>query len=305
MNQQEKSLARILFQNKIYKSDGQAYEDLFTEVMIFLHNDFRRIKAWGNIGDRKNDGYIDNKGIYFQVYAPEDIRNSYPKAIAKMVKDFYYLYSHWDTIKEFYFVINDKFKGVNADSEQAIKKLKQQYNLSNTGIYTAKDLEKSLFSLSDDKILTIIGFLPNPDLINLDYSILHEVIGYIMRLPLIPITGEIKYPDWNEKIKFNNLSQHPEYLLNTGSQQLGALNKYLEQNTTLAEELQKQMTAIYNNIKNNWSNLEVLGDNIFWEIINNCSPKNESQYQNAVITIMAKYFESCDIFEEPEKSLLS
>lgn len=299
MNSQEKTLSRILFQNKVYRSDGQAFEDLFTEVMSYAESDFQKIKAWGNIGDRKNDGYISSKAIYYQVFAPEDIRKKYTKTVSKINTDFQGLIKQWSPVKEFYFVVNDKFNGVNADSEQTLKELESIYSLRAAGFFTSSDLERLLFKLDDDQIQAVIGFLPNPDLLHLDYSALNEVVGYIMRMPLTPISGQIKFPDWDKKIQFNNLTEYPTYLLNHGSQQLGALNTFLNQNISLADELQKHLSGIYVSIMEEWKELNTIGDNIFWELIQRCSPKAERAYQTAVITIMAKYFESCDIFEEP------
>ena len=83
MNSQEKSLARQLFQNKIFRADGQVFEDIFTTIMNYAEADFRSIKPWGNIGDRKNDGYIKNNGKFYQVYVPEDIWKSYTDAVNK------------------------------------------------------------------------------------------------------------------------------------------------------------------------------------------------------------------------------
>lgn len=302
MNSQDKTLARILFQNKVYRSNGQTFEDLFTEIMSYSESDFQKIKAWGRIGDRKNDGYIKSKGIFFQVYAPEDIRKSYTEVVSKIKTDFQGLIKHWGPVNEFYFVVNDKFNGINADCELALQEIKTNHSLKASEFLTSSDLENRLFQLDDDQIQAVIGFLPNPDLLFLDYSVLHEVVGYIMRMPLTPILGEIKFPNWEEKIQFNKLTEYPKFLLNNGSQQLGKLKTYLSQNTTLADELQKQISSIYVTIKNEWKEFNKIGDNIFWELIFRCSPKNEQIYQSAVITIMAKYFESCDIFEEPIKN---
>ena len=300
MNLQEKTIARILFENKIFKANGQSFENLFTEIMTYAEPNFRKIKAWGNIGDRKNDGYIKEKGIYFQVYAPEEIRNNYPDVIKKINTDFKGLLEQWSPINEFYFVVNDKFNGVNADAEQILTALKHKYNLKKSGFYTVDDLSKQVFTFDDDVIQKIIGFLPNTEnLSNLDYSVLNEVIGHIMKLPLSVKTEVVKRPDWKEKIEFNKLSSYSANLLDLGSINLGGLDKYLANQSPLAAELQEQMTGIYENIKTNWSKLEFKGDNIFWEIINTCSPQRENRYQMPVLTIMSKYFESCDIFEEP------
>lgn len=178
-------------------------------------------------------------GIYYQVFAPEDIRKNYIQTVSRINTNFQGLYNQWSPVNEFYFVINDKYKCVNADSEQTLKRIKVQYSLDACGFFTSSDLEKLFFQLSDDQIQAIVGFLPNLDFISLDYSVLNEVVGYIIRMPLTPITSKIKAPDWNEKTRFNNLTGYPAFLLNYGSQQLGALNRYLIQNTTLVDELQK------------------------------------------------------------------
>jgi len=81
MNDQEKALARLLFQNKINSLEGTAFENFFSQIMNYEDSEFEQIKPWGNIGDRKNDGFIRDKGIYFQVYAPEDIRQNYPDSV--------------------------------------------------------------------------------------------------------------------------------------------------------------------------------------------------------------------------------
>jgi hypothetical protein len=118
MDNQEKILARILFENKIFKADGNAFESLFTEIMNYAEPDFQQIKPWGNIGDKKNDGYIPSKGIYYQVFAPEEIRKSYPEVVEKLKTDLKGLLEQWSPVKEFHFVVNDKFKGVNPEAEQ-------------------------------------------------------------------------------------------------------------------------------------------------------------------------------------------
>ena len=297
MNVYGKMLARQLLQNKILKAPGQVFEDIFTAIMNYAEADFRPIKPWGNIGDRKNDGYIKTKGIFYQVYAPEDIRKSYTDAINKLKTDFDGLKSYWNPINEFYFVVNDKYKGVNADCERTIQEIKEKHNLNNAGFLTAKDMENILFILDDDQIFLITGNIPDPAIIKqLDYSILNEVIGYIMQLPLHKgDKSKIVFPDWDEKIKFNSLSEPVAHLLNNGYFQLHSLNEYLSNNSDfLADSLRDKMNEIYSQEKNKNN-----GDDLFWAIVNFASPKAEQMYQTAVIVIMSKYFETCDIFEEP------
>ena len=297
MNVQEKTLARQLFQLKIYKADGQIFEDIFSAIMNYAEIDFQQIKPWGDIGDRKNDGYIKNKGIFYQVYAPEDIRKSYPHIIRKLKEDFSGLKAQWSNINEFYFVVNDKYNGVNADSEKIIQEMRTAHNLNDAGFLIAKDLENILFELDDDIIYSIIGHPPDPARIKqLDYSILNEVIVHIMQLSLNHNSdSKIVVPDWDEKIKLNNLSEPISQLLSNGSFQFHSLEEYLKNNSDfLADSLRDQMSKVYLQEKDNKN-----GDDLFWGIVDSVSPKAESMYQTSAIVIMSKYFETCDIFEEP------
>lgn len=297
MNVQEKTLARQLFQSKILRADGQRFEDIFSAIMNYAETDFQQIKPWGNIGDRKNDGYIKNKGIFYQVYAPEDIRKSYPNVVSKLKEDFDGLKAQWSHVNDFYFVVNDKYNGVNADSEKIIQEIKISHNLNDAGFLTAKDLENILFELDDDIIYSIIGHLPDPaNIKQLDYSILNEVIGHIMQLPLNQDNkSKIVVPDWDEKIKLNTLSEPVSQLLSNGSFQFHSLEEYLKNNGGfLADSLRDQMSKVYLQEKENKN-----GNELFWGIVDSISPKAEQMYQTSAIVIMSKYFETCDIFEEP------
>ena len=298
LTRDEKTLARTLFKLKTYESDGAAFEHLFTTIMNYAEQDFQQVKPWGNIGDRKNDGYIKSKGIYYQVYAPEDISRNYPDVIKKLKTDFAGLLSHWAPVKEFYFLVNDKYKGVHADSEIIMNQLIADNKLANGGIATAKYLENILFSLADDQIQSIVGLIPDPSKIRLDFNILNEVIKYIMELSHDhALPPDIKMPDWEQKIKFNQLSNATAIRLNNGFLQISSLNQYLDNNSNfLADTLRDKMNEIYLTEKKIHS-----ADELFWSIVRKASPSKEITFQSAVIVIMAKYFEACDIFERPDE----
>jgi hypothetical protein len=91
------------------------------------------------------------------------------------------------------------------------------------------------------------------------------------------------------------LSELVANLLDHGCFQLHTLKEYLSNNSDfLADALRNKMNEIYTQEKN-----EKSGDDLFWAIVNYASPKAEQMYQTSVIVIMSKYFETCDIFEEP------
>lgn len=297
MNNQEKALLRKQFKLKIHEANGQAFEDIFTTIMNYVESDFQSIKPWGNIGDRKNDGYIRSKGIFFQVFSPEEITTSYPNVIKKLNGDFNELLKQWSPVNEFYFVVNDKYQGVNADCEQAIQSIKKNHELTNAGFKTAADLENLLFSLEESQILAIAGFLPDPAMIQLDYTVLSEIISHLMGLSL-PKTQDssIIYPDWNEKITFNNLDSMAANYLNNGSLQIGSLDEYLDnQSNFFADKVKDKIREIYTECRKTYS-----GSDLFWKMVDMISTRPETSFQAAGIVLISKYFETCDVFEEPK-----
>lgn len=296
MTRDEKHISRILFKNKIHEADGQKFEDLFSAIMNYKEPDFTQIKPWGNIGDRKNDGYIRNKGIYFQVHAPENIKKSYPEVIKKIQTDFSGLQSQWNNIQEFYYVINDKYNGVNADAEQLLGTIKQSNSLNECKFIMAKDLENMLYDLDDDQIITIAGNIPDPaNLPSLDYDVLNEILVHLKGKSLNDGTEKIVVPDWDEKIKFNNLTINESVRLTNGYFQLGILSEYLKNNSDFtAQELQNKINGMYKELTKSYS-----GSELFWELVGEISPRSSAEYQASSIVIMSMYFETCDIFEEP------
>lgn len=298
MNRDEKALARVLFKNKIYESDGQKFEDIFTAIMNYTEPGFQSIKPWGNIGDKKNDGYIKKKGVFYQVFAPEDITKSYPAVVRKASEDFKGLIQHWNPINEYYFVVNDKYKGVNADSELSIQEIKKTYALKEAGFLTPKDLENYLFDLSDDQILTIVHFPDPKNITTLDYSILNEVIRFISQKPLNQLDDSLIIPDWDDKIIFNDLSGGlEEKYLQNGFFQLATLNKYLKNNSNfLSQELKDRVRSEYMILAKQFK-----GKELFWKLVNSLIPNHGNIYMTHVIVILSKYFETCDVFEEPNR----
>ncbi len=61
-------------------------------------------------------------------------------------------------------------------------------------------------------------------------------------------------------------------------------------------DLKDRLKKVYLKNKHTFS-----GDDLFWEIVDICSPRGDYMCRSAIMVIIAKYFESCDIFEEPKK----
>ncbi|MEG5963999.1 hypothetical protein UXP95_17325 [Enterobacter ludwigii] len=148
------------FKLKVHESNGIEYENLFSKVMSYYRPGFDKVKPHGNIGDRGNDGWVYDSGIYYQVYAPEDLPNNEKKSLDKMKDDFKKLYLYWNTIstvREFYFVINDKYNGIPPYLNKAIAEIKNEYGLNNAMVIGATILEGFFLTLSNEQKNYICG----------------------------------------------------------------------------------------------------------------------------------------------------
>ncbi|MCK4829409.1 hypothetical protein KA005_77510 [bacterium] len=314
MNHSEKSLARIFFKTKIYSKNGSEFERFFTGIMNYAHKDFRQIKPQGQIGDRKNDGYIPSKGAYYQVYAPESPSQSDTpaKAAKKAAETFSDLLTYWRTVctpKEYYFVFNDKYHGSYPEIEREMSGIHTQYNLQKCEVFLAKNLEDTCFSrLDDSQLVQITGFIPPADEIRLiDYSSLSEIIGHIMK-NFQPIDIQNwQAAEFDGKITYNNLSDEIKPILDTGFQQCRTLETYFENNSDfIKQKIRDRISTAYNEAVEEFLNInmEKKSDHIFMRIAEKITPntvddRNKKPVQDAVFVLMAYYFSTCDIFKSP------
>ncbi|WP_440877559.1 hypothetical protein [Thalassotalea sp. PLHSN55] len=95
MDVQQKLGVRKAFKLREHESNGNAFENLFCDIMRASNSGFKKVKPQRQIGDRKNDGFIDKDGIYYQVYAPETVAGNLSSAIKKLEGDLTGLLSYW------------------------------------------------------------------------------------------------------------------------------------------------------------------------------------------------------------------
>lgn len=299
-------IARRMFKLKIHESDGSAFETLFTRVMGLSNKNFQQVKPQGTYGDRKNDGFDKTTGTYYQVYAPEDIRKSESEAIKKVARDLEELINQWNSIcpiKQFYFVINDKYRNLITEIHTVLIELENKYSIK-CNTFSSKNLEDIFINLDEIDIIDIVGHVNIPNLIDeLNYDVLNEVVNYLMNYDFKEDSIEkIVPPDFEKKILFNGLSKKVEGLLNSGYAQTNALEHYFSNNSEfLRNEIKTKLHGLYleANDKFNQASAETSDDKFFY-IWEKACPSNKLAIRNTVLVLMGYYFEACDIFEPPK-----
>ena len=302
MNLQEKITAHMYFRLKIYEKDGYEFQNFFTHIMNKYDENYMTIKTQGNIGDRKNDGYIPNKGIYFQVYAPEKVDAK--EAISKIDEDLEGLMAYWDKyckVKEYYFVMNDKYKGAYPTINKEILEEGIKYNID-AKLLLSSQIETLFFKLKDEDIIEILGNIIATQSEDLSYTSLNEVIEGIMNLPIKDNERLISPAEMEEKIKFNNLNEQIKSILNEHSIYTGPLEDYFSnQGNFERERVQQILSNVYEESKKEISDeCQDPSSLRFCYIAKKITPAQPSvSVVNAVYILMSYYFESCDIFENP------
>lgn len=316
MNTQEKVIARLMFQNKVLAADGQQFENLFVAVMGHARPDFRPIKPQGKIGDRKNDGCEPAAGRYYQVYAPEDATTKESASVKKIETDFAGLKKYWSSlhpigIQEFFFVLNDRYKGAFPTTYGALSNIQKTHGLQKADVFSCKDIERVVLDeLDDDQIQTVVGFIPDvTTIVKVDYQILTEVIAHILEnTPDQAVPGKLISPEFETKLTFNNLSAAAPYL-KAGSYQSSAVESFFERNVDFARQAVRQsLNDMYiKATQEGFVDDPAIGlsaqDQMYFYILSSATPLVEKSQlaatQRAVQVLLAYFFESCDVFEEP------
>ncbi|MCH8823865.1 MAG: hypothetical protein IH984_10195 [Planctomycetes bacterium] len=312
-----KLIARKMFMLCVLRAKGAEYQLLFERVMQYREPKFVPIKPYGKIGDRGNDGYIPSTGIYFQVYAPEEpaAPRNVVTAVEKAAEDFNKLLEHWSEsapVQGYRFVYNDRYYGSPQPVEMALATIRNNHDVD-ASVFLAKDLENEAMELDDDQLFAILEApIPEANLLaSIDFSVLRDVIDYILKTKSPVTASNLKAPVFEEKIAFNGLTSVVANLLTGGSYQSDAITDYFSKNSTFArQQLRDELASKYMESKTRIKKLTdedlKAGDLVFFDLLELITPcgaeMTQSQHavaQEAAIVVMAFYFEACDIFEDP------
>lgn len=302
--------ARIMFTNKCLKAKGQAFEDLFNQVMILRNNDFRKVAAYGNIGDRKNDGFLPSTGTYYQVFAPANLNSTRTSAnaVTKLDEDFNKLYQSWnDTIpiKSFKYVLNDKQEGTPPQVELKMGELRNSFSTIGFSTYTLDDLIAEFDLLSIEHKQDIIGFIPSTNqLTTVSVPAITNTINHLKeRLHEVPKPNEdFNQIEYLEKINFNYLPVNVSDLMLKAETQIYLLEEYfkMHDNKSLRDLLKNYYSYTYETQKSEYGEINDINSSlIFFRLLDETAYDKSKEAQNASLILISYFFISCDIYEKP------
>lgn len=299
MDRLTRAFFEMAFELRYLRVRGDEFQDFFASIMEKRHpSDFHRVRPWGGVGDRKNDGYLASARQLFQVYAPNAMTAA--EAVSKIEADFAGALPYWKQyFDEWIFVHNSK-EGLGPDITAKLLALTKAHRRSIRALpWGFEELRQKAFELKEAELASLLGPPPtHVAMLNLGVDDLQPVLDQIARLP--PTEGPDLRPVPPEKLKHNMLSDHVEVLLTAGMSRSDLVHRYFRAATDQAE--QDKIATMF---RQRYATLRSEGhspDEIFSRLQHFAggAQVGPPARQAAVLAVLAYFFQECDIFERPE-----
>lgn len=286
----------LKFENEFLRAKGDAFQTLFERLMNLAYKaDFMACRPWGNQGDRKNDGFLKSERRLFQVYAPNEMNAI--KATAKITADFAGAKEHWGEYFDKWVFIHNATGGLPPH----VLQLLLSFEAANPGIrleqWSLEELRQVFRKLSIDDKASWFGPAPtDATMLNLGFADLKVVLESIAALPPPPMTSVKNVPAG--KIEANALSEAVGRLLKEGMVKSRLVADFLAQwhDETLGERLAESFNAEYGRLRAKHGPNQIFAELLSWA---GGHHRGTPEHELAVLTVIAYYFERCDIFEVP------
>ncbi len=297
MDQFKHSYYEVVFERNYLKKGGIEFQDFFSEIMEKCHpGDFQRVCPWGNVGDRKNDGYLRSRRTLFQVYAPNDM--AAPAAIVKIHEDFHGALQYWEKYFDKWIFVHNSRKGLGPDITAKLLELAVCHECVTVIAWGFEELRKNVLTLNEADLASLLGPAPSHrDMLDVRYSNVQEVVSHIARQEA-PLLQDIR-PVPPDKLKRNHLSPYVQNMLTWGMQKADLVGNFFHDysNPTYGDEIAAAFKEEYNKC----SGLQMDPDTIFHmlQAFTGGSERGSPTNEAAVLAVLAYLFEQCDIFERP------
>lgn len=304
-------LFRVLFRLRVHESHGDTFQSLFSTIMKYSDCRFRAVEPWGTWGDGGNDGWIEEDGHYFQVYGPKattKYEDACTTALGKAVNDFAKIPKMWANVRRYTFVMNDRFHGIPSPIDNALQKLAIDHKLQKACPFSALDLLIVFMELEDSVRQDIVGHVPDASLEFIDPRAVGSLLSGLAnhastKLAFLHATA----PNFDEKIKFNGLEPPVSFRLQRASYQVALVDEFLSgHDPGLRQAIAQDIRQIYEETKTTIpDSVEGAANERYTRMIELLiggapgHPHSKVAYVTAAEAILAKYFETCDSYENP------
>jgi hypothetical protein len=259
--------------------------------------DFMACRPWGNRGDRKNDGFLKSERRLFQVYAPNEMTEA--NAVSKIQEDFKGAKAYWGSHFDKWVFAHNAVAGLPPH----VQKVLLDFEQANPGItlepWCLEEFRLVFRRLSSDDLETWFGAAPTAETkAKLGFKDLQVVLEHLSDQS-VDVNQPVKDVP-RGKIEANALSDSVATLLREGMVKTPLVSRFFEQwnDPMLGERIAKTFRIKYESLREDLIPNQIFAELQAWA---GGTDRGTPEHELAVLTIMAYYFERCDIFEEPRE----
>ncbi len=297
MDRFTRAFYELKFEVAFLTRSGNAFQDFFGDIMEKCHpGDFQRVRPWGRVGDRKNDGYLWSRRTLFQVYAPNDMTAA--EAITKIDQDYHGALPYWEQYFDYWTFVHNARRGLAPDVLRKLLDLNDHHPSVTVAGWGFEELRQNVFTLDLADLASLLGEAPSQrDMLELRFEDLQEVLRAVAAQEP-PADPEIR-PVPPGKLLRNGLSGSTQVLLEAGMRKAALVEAFFNQHPepTFGDQIAQALKRKYERLQG----LRMDPDVIFHELqtFAGGSQRGQSRYEAAVLAVLAFFFEACDIFERP------
>lgn len=296
MDELQRSIYVDRFRLAFHTKKGAAFQDWF--ALLAGHSfgpDFEEVRPYGPYGDLKCDGRRISTGSVFQCYAPDAMKET--DLIAKIDADFHGARTHWaGNMQEWVFVHNDG-RGLPPNAVQRLDNLRKSHAPLQIATWSEPELLDLAMNLDLSALQALFGLAASIAIVDrLVMSDLVPIIEALQRQEPNPGDPPLTPPS-PEKLEKNALSEESALLLRIGRRKSGLVDTFFRKSPRpdVGERIAEAFRLRYAELKA----LGLPADTIFKHLQDYSGFNGEPKRQGAALAVLAYFFDSCDIFEDP------
>lgn len=286
------------FENYFLRAKGDEFQTLFERLMGLAYKaDFMACRPWGNVGDRKNDGFLKSEHRLFQVYAPNEMTAK--EAVAKITEDFEGAKVHWGTHFDKWVFAHNSSDGLPPH----VLNLLLDFGKVNPGItlepWSLEEFRLIFRKLNTDDLITWLGSAPSDETkALLGFNDLRPVLETLGNRPA-PLDAAVRDVPTG-KIEANALSESIATLIKGGMSKAPLIEKFFSQwhDETLGQRIAEAFHTEYQRLRHSHTPNGIFSELQAWA---GGRGRGTPEHEMAVLTVIAYYFERCDIYESPRE----
>jgi len=284
------------FEIAFRSAKGNEFQSLFAKLMgLAYKTDYMASRPWGNRGDGKNDGFLKSERRLFQLYAPYEMTEA--KTTAKITEDFEGAKVHWRDDFDKWVFAHNAVDGLPPHVSKTILDFERANPGITLEIWGLEQFLTIFRMLTLEDLREWFGWIPSGEAkCELDFSDLQLVVETIADRDVPPDREVRDVPPG--KIEANELSDSVAAYLRMGMAKAPLVGEFFKTwyDETLGERVAESFRSQYRTLHGQSAPDKVFAKLQSWAGgVDRGSPRHEL----AILAVLAYYFDSCDIFEEP------